>query len=112
MIKLVFAKHGQWKWHVSVIPQKWCIWGPKGEQYAPCVHYAHTVHLFYLDNLPDAIVSLRCCLVRCRVAELVPHFTMYALVCPEDCIVHAIPLSIAQRHNVFVLGSSRYLQPQ
>ena len=38
-----------------------------------------TVHLFYLDNLPDPIVLLCCCPVRCRVAELVPHFTLHAL---------------------------------
>ena len=42
-------------------------------------HCARTVHLFHLDNLPDAIVLLCCCPVRCRVAELVPHFTLHAL---------------------------------
>ena len=42
-------------------------------------HGVRTVHLFYLDNLLDAIVLLCCCPVRCRVAELVPHFTLHAL---------------------------------
>ena len=42
-------------------------------------HRARTVHLFYLDNLPDAIVLLCCCSLRCRVAEPVPHFTLHAL---------------------------------
>ena len=37
-----------------------------------------TMQFFYLDILPNAIV-LRCfCPMRCRVAELVPHFTSYA----------------------------------
>ena len=39
----------------------------------------HTLHLFYLDTLPDAIVLLCCCPVRCRVVELVPHFTLHAV---------------------------------
>ena len=50
-----------------------------GEQDAPCTHCVHTVHLFYLDNLRDAIVLLCCCPVRCRVAELVPRFSLHAL---------------------------------
>ena len=52
----------------------------KGEQDAPCAHRTHTVHLFYLYNLPNTIVLLCCCPVRCRVAELVPHFTLHAHV--------------------------------
>ena len=40
---------------------------------------ARTVHHFCLDNLLDAIVLLCCCPVRCRVVELVPHFTLHAL---------------------------------
>ena len=43
-------------------------------------HRARTVHLFYLDNLPNTIVLLCCCPVRCRVGELVPHFTPHALM--------------------------------
>ena len=42
-------------------------------------HRARTVHLFYLDNLLDPVVFLCCCPVRCRVAELVPQFTLYAM---------------------------------
>ena len=42
------------------------------------MHRARTVHPFNLDNLPEAIVLLFCCPMRCRVAELVPHFTPYA----------------------------------
>ena len=52
-------------------------WGPApmcGMGGAGC-----TVHLVYLDNLPDAIVLLCCCPVRCCVAELVPHFNPKAL---------------------------------
>ena len=30
-------------------------------------------------DLLDAIVLLCCCPVRCRVVELVPHFTLHAL---------------------------------
>ena len=37
------------------------------------------VHLFHSDNLRDTIVLLCCCLVKCCVAELVPHFTLHAL---------------------------------
>ena len=37
------------------------------------------MHLFYSDNFLDAIVLLCCCLMKCRVAELVPHFTLHAL---------------------------------
>ena len=40
---------------------------------------ARTMCLFYLDNLPDTIVLLCCCPVRCCAAELVPHFTLHAL---------------------------------
>ena len=43
------------------------------------MHRACTVHLFYLDNLPDPIVLLCCCPVRCHVAELVPYFTLHAV---------------------------------
>ena len=42
------------------------------------MHYARTVHLFYFDNLPDATVLLCYCPERCRVAQLVPHFTLHA----------------------------------
>ena len=42
-------------------------------------HRAHTVHLFYFDDLPSTIVLLSCCPGRCHVAELVPHFTLHAL---------------------------------
>ena len=46
------------------------------ERNTPCVHCA----LFFIsDNLPDTIVLLWCCPVRCYVAELVPHFTLHAL---------------------------------
>ena len=38
---------------------------------------ASTMHLFYSGNLPDTIVLLCCCPVRCRVAEPVPHFTLH-----------------------------------
>ena len=34
---------------------------------------------FYSDDLPDTIVLLCCCPVRCCVAELVPRFTLHAL---------------------------------
>ena len=37
------------------------------------------VRLFYLDNLPNAIVLLCRCPMGCGVAELVPHFTLHAL---------------------------------
>ena len=40
---------------------------------------ARTVRLFYLYNLPDTIVLLCCCPMRCCVAELVTHFTLHAL---------------------------------
>ena len=43
------------------------------------MHRARTVHLFYSDNLPDTILLLCCCPVRCRVAELVPYCTLHAL---------------------------------
>ena len=39
---------------------------------------AHTVRLFYFVNLLDTGVLLCCCLVRCCVAELAPHFTRHA----------------------------------
>ena len=68
-------------------------------------HCARTVHLFHVGNLLDAIVLLHCCPVRCCVAELVPHFTLYEL---RIAILYAIFLSFAQQHNVFILGSSRY----
>ena len=42
-------------------------------------HRAPTVQFFYLDNLLDAMVLLCYCPVRCRVAELVPHFNLHAL---------------------------------
>ena len=41
-----------------------------GERHAPCAHRALFLH---------AIVLPCCCPVRCRVVELVPHFTLYAL---------------------------------
>ena len=43
------------------------------------MHRARAVHLFYFDSFPDPIVLLCGCPVRCRVAELVPHFTLHAL---------------------------------
>ena len=43
------------------------------------MHRARTMQLFYSDNLPDTIVLLCCCPVRCCVAELVPHVTPHAL---------------------------------
>ena len=61
---------------------------------------ARTVHLFNLDNLPDSIVLLRCCLVRCRVAELVPHFTLYAL----RIALCMLSLCLAQQHKCLCLG--------
>ena len=48
-----------------------------GERHALCAHSACTLHLFYLDNLLDAIVCRTA--VRSRVAELVPYFTLHAL---------------------------------
>ena len=42
-------------------------------------HRARTVHLSYLDNLPDTIVLLCCCPVRCCVPQQVRHFTLRAL---------------------------------
>ena len=42
-------------------------------------HRMRIMHLLYLDNLPDATVLLCCYPVRCRVAELVPHFILHAL---------------------------------
>ena len=71
-----------------------------GERDAPCGHRASFL-LFITFHFLDVIVLLCCCPVRCHVAELVPQFTLQA--CPEDCIVHAIPWSIVQQHNVFVL---------
>ena len=50
-----------------------------GHHWRSGTHRARTVHLFYLDNIPDAIVLPCCCPVRRRVAELVPHFTLCAL---------------------------------
>ena len=43
------------------------------------MHRACNVHFFCLDNLPDTIVVLCCCPVRCCIAELVPHLTLQAL---------------------------------
>ena len=60
------------------------------------------MHLFYLDNLPNTIVLLCCGPVRCRVAELVPHFTLHAL---RTALYMLFPWSIAQQHNEIVLGS-------
>ena len=39
---------------------------------APCI-------FFYLDDIPNTIVWLCSCTVRCCVAELVPHFTLHAM---------------------------------
>ena len=72
---------------------------------------ARTMHLFSLDNLPDTIVLLCCSPVRCCVAELVPHFSLNA---PRTASC-SFPWSIAQQHNVIVLGLNWYpclLQPQ
>ena len=55
------------------------VTGVWGERHALCAHRVPTVHLFYLDNLLDAIVLLCYCPVRCGVVELVPHFNLHAL---------------------------------
>ena len=47
-----------------------------GERGALCTYCAF---FCYLDNLPDTIVLLCCCPVRCCIAELVPHCTLHAL---------------------------------
>ena len=43
------------------------------------MHRARTVQLFHSHKLPDTIVLLCCCPVRCCVAELIPYFTLHAL---------------------------------
>ena len=57
------------------------------------MHLVRTIRLFYLDNLPDTIVPLCCCPLRCCVPELVPHFTLHA---PRTALCMLFPAT--QRH--------------
>ena len=59
-----------WHWHHKSAPPR--VRGSRA-------HLAHTVHLFYLDNLLYPIVLLGRCPMRWCVAELVPHFTLNTL---------------------------------
>ena len=79
-----------------------------GEGGAPCAHRASflsrefTCHHCSALLLPGEVLCCEAC-------------TPFHPTCPEDCIVHAVPWSIAQQHNVIVLGLCWYpclLQPQ
>ena len=60
---------------------------------------------FYLDSFPDTIVLLFCCPMSCRVAELVPHFTLHALRGGVHCTCYSLVHSLATQFHCLGLAS-------